>query len=288
MNQKANYFERNFGAIILLVVLALCSLWLGTSVWLISEGSRCEGASGGGLLPTFLSCMSPNEIGDTLAGIFAPLAFILLGAAVVIQSRELRAQQHEMAESREVFIEQRDLMAQQILEAKRSADLFGAQNEILKAQEAARLRALQVDTLNQMLSQLALAIRAKLYQTKPLVRVDTGERHDFIQGVAGDLAGDELTAIAVAANTALRVDEVRTTNSFPGELEALQVSVEYGNRQVFAAIIKLADRISRLGEELGDVEADLIAELRVDDFARLMRTYLDRGFEGQLERIASE
>jgi hypothetical protein len=51
-----------------------------------------------------------NAIGDFLAGVFAPLAFLWLFVATVLQRRELRLQREELAETRNVLAgQQREL-----------------------------------------------------------------------------------------------------------------------------------------------------------------------------------
>ncbi|MEM7811385.1 MAG: hypothetical protein AAF532_07915 [Planctomycetota bacterium] len=47
--------------------------------------------------------LRPNEVGDLLAGIFAPPAFALLWASVTIQSRELKAAIHELEQTTEAL-----------------------------------------------------------------------------------------------------------------------------------------------------------------------------------------
>lgn len=54
----------------------------------------------------FVSEKNLNLIGDTLAGIFSPLALIWLVAAVLIQSQELKLQRQEIAENRSVMHDQ--------------------------------------------------------------------------------------------------------------------------------------------------------------------------------------
>jgi hypothetical protein len=91
------------------------------------------------------ACLAPNEIGDFLAGVFAPLAFIWLSWAVVLQSQELRAQRDDNALSREVAKDQRAAMQAQATEAKATAEALQAQAEAMKLerelrdQEAARV-----------------------------------------------------------------------------------------------------------------------------------------------------
>lgn len=86
---------------------------------------------------TELAEMSPNEIGDTLAGFFAPLAFLWLFIATTMQSEELRLQRNEIEENR-------DVMKEQAAEAKRQAEFLGAQTAAMQRQT--KLLKLQADT----------------------------------------------------------------------------------------------------------------------------------------------
>lgn len=67
-----------------------------------------------------------NEMGDTLAGIFSPLAFFLLAVAVYLQNKDLDLTRKEMEEQREVF-------KQQAQEAKTQAEYIGAQTQVVLA-----------------------------------------------------------------------------------------------------------------------------------------------------------
>ncbi|PYB71437.1 hypothetical protein DMY87_19055 [Rhizobium wuzhouense] len=76
-----------------------------------------------------------------MAGAFAPVAFLWLVAAVLIQAQELRAQREELAmtrqelaDSREVMREQAEQARNQALQAQRQADFIGEQTENLRRQ----------------------------------------------------------------------------------------------------------------------------------------------------------
>jgi hypothetical protein len=53
-----------------------------------------------GCAGSYLGCLDPNQIGDVVAGVFAPLGFFWLVAAVWMQSRELQKQQQEIRSQR--------------------------------------------------------------------------------------------------------------------------------------------------------------------------------------------
>lgn len=69
-----------------------------------------------------LQCMPANEIGDFLAGAFAPLAFFWLVVTVLVQSQELKAQRHELQLTRAEFAATREVAKAQAAEAKKQAE----------------------------------------------------------------------------------------------------------------------------------------------------------------------
>ena len=79
-------------------------------------------------------CMTPNELGDTLAGLFAPLAFVGLIISVLYQRRDLALQREEMALTREEMERARDVMNKQRDEAEASANALQAQAQAMAAQ----------------------------------------------------------------------------------------------------------------------------------------------------------
>lgn len=66
----------------------------------------------------------PNTIGDTLAGIFAPLAFIWIVVTVFLQSHELREQRKELSFSREELKLAREAQEAQLQVMQKQADIF--------------------------------------------------------------------------------------------------------------------------------------------------------------------
>lgn len=90
-------------------------------------------------------CLTLNELGDFLAGAFAPVAFIWLVAAVLIQSQELKAQQSELREQRNELKltrtsmdNSRKVMKAQADEAKAQTEFIGTQTAILQAEQVVR------------------------------------------------------------------------------------------------------------------------------------------------------
>lgn len=102
--------------------LVLTITFLGVFGWLLSGTDTCPE---GWWLWHRLGCLEPNELGDTFAGAFAPVAFVWLVAAVLLQRNELAAQRQELRESREVA-------TQQVIEARRNVAFIEEQTAILE------------------------------------------------------------------------------------------------------------------------------------------------------------
>lgn len=89
----------------------------------------------GGIRSVF--CLSPNEFGDFMAGTFAPLAFVWLVVAVLIQKEELHAQ---------------------LVEFRRSVDQAEAQTRHLSTQVEIQARAFSRDAIKGKFALIAATI----------------------------------------------------------------------------------------------------------------------------------
>jgi hypothetical protein len=125
-------------------------LWFGIVVTLLYAGilyailpppKTCAAAIG---VVRFFDCYELNEAGDFLAGVFAPIAFLWLVVAVLIQSQELSLQRQELAATRAEVTENRRVAQAQADEAKKQAEFIGKQTEILEA-ERRRAEETEVD-----------------------------------------------------------------------------------------------------------------------------------------------
>lgn len=118
------------------VLLVLTAVYLGVLIWLSVNTDTCpyrmiKGWTLSTLLDDFIGCRTLNELGDYLAGAFAPLAFVWLVGAVLIQSRELNTQMQELRDTRTV-------MELQAAEMKASTAQMRAQTKVLQSQLAAQ------------------------------------------------------------------------------------------------------------------------------------------------------
>lgn len=105
--------------------------FLALFVALLSAGKFPDGCTSGLWLIDRLSCLEPNALGDTFAGAFAPVAFVWLVAAVMLQRNELAAQRQELREAREVAV-------QQVEEARKNVGLLSAQTAMLEEDRKAK------------------------------------------------------------------------------------------------------------------------------------------------------
>lgn len=87
------------GGSIIRLACFLTVVWLGGMLYLAGFSHPC--LADVDFISRWLSCRTLNELGDFLAGAFAPLAFLWLVATVLIQSASLRRQGDELALARE-------------------------------------------------------------------------------------------------------------------------------------------------------------------------------------------
>ncbi|MGV1918028.1 hypothetical protein [Rhizobium sp. 22-785-1] len=110
-------------------------LWLAIAIYLGYFAHNPENNCVG----TF-KCLTANEWGDFLAGVFAPIAFLWLVATVWIQSDELREQRKELALTRNEFELNRKVMIEQAEEARKQAEYISTQTQFLAEEAHARKR----------------------------------------------------------------------------------------------------------------------------------------------------
>ena len=123
------------------ILVVISAVWACLGAYLLSLSGGCDANDASKVF----QCLSANELGDFLAGFFAPLAFLWVAYAVIIQSQELAAQRAELEMTRkeleltrEVAVEAKDATRSQAEEAKRSADLFSQQTKMMRAEHEAQ------------------------------------------------------------------------------------------------------------------------------------------------------
>ena len=96
-----------------------------------------------------ITSLEPNEVGDYLAGAFAPLAFSWLVVAVFLQREELQAQRKELEQNREALLLQAN-------ELKNSVEQLARQTEIFSASHASEQERSVQEEIERKLDQLVL------------------------------------------------------------------------------------------------------------------------------------
>lgn len=146
---------------------------------LIPETSLCS--AGESFTQRLLACRSLNELGDFLAGAFAPVAFLWLVAAVLIQAQELRAQREELAMTRQELADSREVMKvqaeqarNQALQAQRQADFIGEQTENLRRQSEEAHRERQDRVFEELLHATHKESLSKLSSAEHHVQTESG------------------------------------------------------------------------------------------------------------------
>jgi hypothetical protein len=83
----------------------------------------------------FSAPMELHDLADALAGIFAPLAFLWLFVATMVQSQELSLQRRELQLTRREFEQNRVVAKEQAEEARNQAKFIGTQTEMMVRSE---------------------------------------------------------------------------------------------------------------------------------------------------------
>lgn len=103
-----------------------------TALWLAGSALYVIGKRFGGLCDGYpLYCVKAGDLGSFLSGIFAPVAFFWVAAAVWIQSLELREQREELRLTRGEYEQSRRVMEAQVEEARKQAELLRVQTQLL-------------------------------------------------------------------------------------------------------------------------------------------------------------
>ncbi|WP_421423455.1 hypothetical protein [Agrobacterium rosae] len=117
-----------------------------------------------------------NSLGDFLAGIFAPIAFIWVAVAVFIQSRELAEQRKELKLNRQEFVENRSVMKDQAKAAQAQVDAAEEQVAIAWASADANWKLSLFDK--------RMAIYLELKEISKLMEDERNPERDLMKRVA--------------------------------------------------------------------------------------------------------
>ncbi|ESX71805.1 hypothetical protein NKH34_16045 [Mesorhizobium sp. M1148] len=101
----------------------------------------------------FSAPMELHDLADALAGIFAPLAFLWLFVATMVQSQELSLQRRELQLTRREFEQNRQVAKEQAEEARNQAKFIGTQTEMMVWAENDKHLKVVLDGITTLVSQ---------------------------------------------------------------------------------------------------------------------------------------
>lgn len=278
------------------VLIALTAIYGVAFFYLANQTAACDSSKFPispdwfhGFWDKFLACRQINELGDTLGGAFAPIAFLWLAGTVFIQSQELAAQRQELDETQTVMREQLEVARQQVDETKASTALFQKQTEILEREQRSRDEAQADAEFDEMvenflafipgiggLSLLMFAWNEALIRGKDeteLVRGIDEYYHIFITSRYTDLADLAMSALAyirsaieALARTNWEIDiarwDYRKFNEIRSQLEGLaEQTTRISNKH---KILSTRYRLQPLLIELAALERAIEASRQID------------------------
>jgi hypothetical protein len=257
------------GRAIIITSLVITAVVLVAFVLLLSTAKLPQGCVERLWLISRLQCLEPNAIGDTFAGVFAPVAFVWLVAAVFLQRNELSAQRLELKQSRLVA-------AEQVIEARRNVALIEQQTAILEMQrqiDNERRFDEHVDMLIDVAATTADNLNGSL-----IIRHTSGEQYLHVRRVPDDPVQtlkkfiEQILAISDSAkrmdeeNGPIIVENTELIERLLQDLEDLQVASTKASAPVGARVRQLRVRagtkacamLLSYGEELDKDDAALV------------------------------
>lgn len=238
---------------IIAVALIVTAVFLALFGWLLSRTSTCID---GWWLWDRLVCLDPNSLGDTFAGAFAPVAFVWLVAAVMLQRNELAAQRQELSLTREEFkltrqevAAQRLSMQEQVLESRKNVEFVEEQTLIQKANR----RQDEQRAVDSRIFSLAKLARSQCYETivkKIAVPVDP---------IENDNSRGKLALIALFGELGSDVETlVRAAQAIDNSLKWFRPAIretkieKFLSPENFGVLCRIVEKIDRLVESASD------------------------------------
>ncbi|MDO6965792.1 hypothetical protein [Rhizobium alvei] len=240
-SNTAKRFDRSW-----IIAWSLVALWfLIVFALVIPQLRHCDSLTYPGFLERFLACRTPMDLGDFLAGAFAPPAFVFLIFTVFIQSKELKLQREELRLTRTEASESRLALQDQALQ-------ITAQTGLLQLAEQERKSAELIRRFDAFV--LRLAGRLKTSREVFRHRDRYGQTRDI--GNLVDLAG-KFADQSLVQHLGLAVSRTYTTNGieFPSELSPYESHDPYGFKRVYQALEELIALYDELPPE-GKIRAD--------------------------------
>lgn len=186
---------------------------------------------------------SPNEIGDTIAGVASTLAFLWIIVTVMIQGSELRLQRRELAMTRRELTAQREASEAMALAQSAQVSTMQSQLEIQKSESENGLRSAREVALWEEFRRLSEEI------------VDTIQENEGLANFLGFIDPDPTRYHSGSALLHARAERQKAINALPRS-EAIFPELEV---RIFDGLAKLA--VKRLNEDGFEVGPEIVTFL---------------------------
>ncbi|MCA0270769.1 MAG: hypothetical protein LCH69_01720 [Proteobacteria bacterium] len=217
--------------------------------------------------------LEPNAMGDTLAGIFASLAFIWIVVTVFIQSAELREQRKVLKAQRFEFEQMAAAQKAQVDALRAQAEIFLDEQKDRHERRAEKLFLAQLESVKNKMLEIAKPGEFWLYERDGRVssfRIGDNQYESRLRLLAGrDMIDSIFNELRAALETLKILNNKGELRAFPGKkiLEALEeriidlqqadglseatriVLYDYGLERIESAIDEILSISSRLPEQ---------------------------------------
>ncbi|MGN7958930.1 hypothetical protein [Agrobacterium radiobacter] len=220
--------------------IILCGAGAFSVIWLVGALIVALCFDNGSHAPTKI-----NEWGDFAAGVSAPIAFVWLVVAVVLQSTELREQRRELSLTRDEFKHNRSVMKAQAKEAEKQAKFIEEQTKILGTRQAnaeaedifSACVALVATRLRQYTNAWSFILVERYDPNGPTQGSDISLKTKFYEG-----ASDNLVIARTAQMLRTQLREMREKAPRPD----LRAEYPYDFQRIYSAVTASAEKISAL------------------------------------------
>jgi hypothetical protein len=182
----------------------------------------------GGLIEPSLG-LALNELGDFLAGAFAPIAFLWLFVAVMVQSQELALQRDELAATRHEYELNREVASAQVEEARNQAAHILAQTKIMQSEWEQR----QIDANDALFRELSDRVLAALPDAQGGFSIPMADGEIVTAKPGGTLQGVQALPLALDMFQLLELEllaeedwkSFRTIEAYPATLRTFMLQM---------------------------------------------------------------
>jgi hypothetical protein len=211
---------------------------------------------------------SPNEIGDTLAGIAGALAFLWIIVTVMIQSSELRLQRRELAMTRKELHAQRAASEKMAKAQEAQVAALEAQTELLKHERRLRNEESAQELLEELFRSLAplinqLSAGSILYKRRSIEGSYEPIKESFFSGSSyQESLGAEAVELYIK-NTIAYIDGIYS--QIGSRYSEADFSVGFDGISIGSVdeLAKMLSEIIHLCPELSKAQTERLARLRV-------------------------